>query len=68
MPKSQAKQTKTYIGVAEVARRMNCHPMSIPRYVKHKNGFPKPGKLAGKNVWDEDIIDAYIAAEVGRHS
>jgi hypothetical protein len=35
--------------------------MSIPRYVKTKPGFPQPVKPFGKNLWDEDAVEAYIA-------
>jgi hypothetical protein len=68
MRKHHDKQNKVYIGTLEVAELLNCHPMSIPRYVKTKKGFPKPGKLSGKNVWDRDLILEFRAAEIGRHS
>jgi hypothetical protein len=64
MRKPKTKKTIIYIGTMEVARLLNCHPMSIPRYVRTKPGFPKPGKLCGKNVWDKDVMEAYRDAEV----
>jgi hypothetical protein len=48
------------IGALELAARLRCHPMSIPRYVKKKPGFPQPMKPFGKNLWDEDAVEAYI--------
>jgi predicted DNA-binding transcriptional regulator AlpA len=64
MRKHQDKTKRTLIGTLEVAARLNCHQISIPRYVKTKKGFPKPGKLCGKNVWYEDAIDEFIAAQM----
>jgi predicted DNA-binding transcriptional regulator AlpA len=52
--------TKRLIGVVELARKIGCHPNSIPRFVKYKAGFPQPRMLFGKNTWDEGVIDKYI--------
>jgi predicted DNA-binding transcriptional regulator AlpA len=49
------------IGTMELATLLHCHPMSIPRYVKTKKGFPKPTKPFGKNLWDEAAVEAYLA-------
>ena len=60
------KKTKPrrLIGTMELAARLHCHPMSIPRYVKTKPGFPQPSKPFGKNLFDEDAVEAYIAKEM----
>src|SRR5262249_7245637 len=49
------------IDTLELAAPLRCHPMSIPRYVRTKPGFPQPVKPFGKNLWDEDEVEAYIA-------
>jgi hypothetical protein len=49
------------IDTMELAAKLNCHPMTIPRYVKIKKGFPKPIKPFGKNLWDERVVEAYLA-------
>jgi len=62
--KTKAKapaKPRRLIGTLELAARLRCHPMSIPRYVKTKPGFPQPVKPFGKNLWDEDAVEAYIA-------
>jgi hypothetical protein len=58
MPKKPTK----LIGTLALAAKLNVHPMSIPRLVKKKPGFPKPTLMFGKNMWDEDTVDAYLAA------
>ena len=55
------KKPQRLIGTMELAAKLHCHPMSIPRYVKTKPGFPKPAKPFGKNLFDEDAVDAYMA-------
>jgi predicted DNA-binding transcriptional regulator AlpA len=54
------KKKRRWIGTMEVAERVNCHPMSIPRLVKTKANFPQPIKLFGKNLWDDDEMEAYL--------
>jgi hypothetical protein len=56
-----ASKPRRFIGTMELAAKLNCHPMSIPRYCKTKPNFPQPTKPWGKNIWDEDVVDAYIA-------
>jgi len=51
------------IGTLELAAKLNCHPMSIPRFVK-QGRLPKPKKPFGKNIWDEDEIDELIGGEM----
>jgi hypothetical protein len=58
------KKPTRLIGTIALAAKLNVHPMSIPRFVKKKPDFPKPKLLFGKNQWDEDIIDDYIAAQM----
>jgi hypothetical protein len=50
-----------WLGTMELAEKLGCHPFSIPRFVKTKPGFPQPVKPFGKNLWDEDLIDKYVA-------
>jgi hypothetical protein len=59
MPK-QATARIHLIGVQELAAKLHCHPMSIPRLVRTKAGFPQPTKFLNKNLWDEAVIDAWI--------
>jgi predicted DNA-binding transcriptional regulator AlpA len=47
------------IGTAELANKLGCHLMSIPR-LRKRPGFPQPIKPFGKNVWVEEEVDAYI--------
>jgi hypothetical protein len=54
------------IGTLALAAKLNVHPMSIPRFVKKKKNFPKPKLLFGKNQWNEDVIDDYIAAQMAQ--
>lgn len=56
----KGSQPRKFIGTLEVAARLGCHPMSIPRLVKTKKGFPAPIKPFNKNLWLEDVIDAYV--------
>ena len=51
---------RKWIGTLEMAELLGCHPMSIPRLVKTKPGFPQPTKLFGKNLWDASEAEAYI--------
>jgi predicted DNA-binding transcriptional regulator AlpA len=53
-------KAKRLIGTIDLACKLNCHPNSIPRFIKNRKGFPKPKCLFGKNVWDEAVVDAYI--------
>jgi hypothetical protein len=48
------------IGTLQLATKLNVHPASIPRLRKQAD-FPQPTLMFGKNQWDEDIVDAYIA-------
>ena len=58
------KQTeKRLIGTMEVAEKIHCHPMSIPRMVKQKK-LPPPVKPFGRNLWDEDEIDKCVEARI----
>jgi predicted DNA-binding transcriptional regulator AlpA len=57
----QGSKKRKWIGTMELAEKLGCHPFSIPRFVKTKPGFPKPVKPFGKNLWDEDEVDAYLA-------
>jgi predicted DNA-binding transcriptional regulator AlpA len=61
MHKATPKPRGRLIDTIELATKLNCHPMSIPRFVKTKKGFPQPTKPFGKNLWDEWEIDAYLA-------
>jgi hypothetical protein len=61
----RTKKPIKLIGTLQLAAKLNVHPMSIPRYVKKKPDFPKPKLMFGKNQWDEDVIDAYIAKQMG---
>jgi len=55
-----AKKAKM-IGIIELADRLGCHPATIRRCIKMKpSGFPLPIKPFGKNIWPEDVIDAYV--------
>jgi len=54
-------QSKKLIGTMEVAGKLGCHPMSVPRLVRGRRGFPQPNKLFNKNLWEEGVVDAYIA-------
>jgi hypothetical protein len=60
------KKPTRLIGTLALAAKLNVHPMTIPRLRKKKKGFPQPTLLFGKNQWDEDVIDAYIAAEMAQ--
>jgi predicted DNA-binding transcriptional regulator AlpA len=61
MPKhATVPARKIWIGVQELAAKLHCHPMSVPRLVKTKPGFPQPTKLLNKNLWDEAAIDVWI--------
>jgi hypothetical protein len=51
---------RKWIGTMELAQKLGCHPFSIPRLRKTKQGFPQPVKPFGKNLWDEDEVDRYI--------
>ena len=44
----------------ELARKLGCHPNSIPRFIKTRRDFPQPKLLFGKNTWDEGVVDKYI--------
>jgi hypothetical protein len=59
------KPADKLIGTLEVAAKLGCHPMSIPRFVKTKPGFPQPAKLFNKNLWGEAVVDAYVATLMG---
>jgi hypothetical protein len=50
------------IGTMELAAKLRCHPVSIQRFVKTKPGFPQPIKPFGKNLWNEEAVDAYLDA------
>jgi hypothetical protein len=54
------EKKRRWIGVLGLAEKLGCHPASVPRFVKSKPGFPQPVKPFGKNMWDEDVIDAYV--------
>jgi predicted DNA-binding transcriptional regulator AlpA len=60
------RRPRRLIDTMELAARLHCHPMSIPRYVKIKKGFPKPEKPFGKNLWDEEAVEAYLAKVMKR--
>ena len=60
------KKPVKLIGTLALAAKLSVHPMSIPRYVKKYPDFPKPKLLFGKNQWDEDVIDDYIAAQMAQ--
>jgi hypothetical protein len=47
------------IGVLEVAKKLKCHPTSVPRLVRQKR-LPPPLKLLNKNMWWESTIDDLI--------
>jgi len=66
--KPQAQRWSKMIGVLELAEKLGVHPMSIPRMVREKEGFPKPVKLFHKNLWPEPVIDAYLARLVAAKS
>ena len=53
-------KTKRLIGTIELARKLGCHPNSIPRFIKTRRDFPQPKLLFGKNTWDEGVVDKYI--------
>jgi hypothetical protein len=61
-----APEGRRLIGVLTFAAKLNCHPASIPRFIRTKESFPKPGSVCGKNVWYEDVADAYIQQEMSR--
>ena len=54
------KKQRRWIGTLQMAELLGCHPMSIPRLVKNKKGFPQPIKPFGKNLWDADEAEAYL--------
>jgi hypothetical protein len=54
------KKPTKLIGTLQLAAKLNVHPASIPR-LRKKPRFPQPTLLFGKNQWDEDIVDAYLA-------
>jgi len=62
----RTKKPVKLIGTLALAAKLNVHPMSIPRFVKKKKGFPKPKLLFGKNQWNEDVIDDYVAAQLAQ--
>ena len=51
---------RRWIGTMEMAELLGCHPMTLPRLVKTKPGFPRPVKPFGKNLWDADEAEAYL--------
>jgi hypothetical protein len=53
------QKTRRRIGTLEVAERLHCHPMTVPRLVKERR-LPPPEKLLSKNVWFEDEIDTLV--------
>jgi predicted DNA-binding transcriptional regulator AlpA len=52
------------IGTAALAAKLNVHPVTVSKLVKTNPNFPRPTKLFNKNMWDEDKVDAYIAARM----
>jgi hypothetical protein len=63
--KRHDSKNRRWIGTMALAEKLGCHPLSIPRFVKTKPGFPQPVKPFGKNLWDEDVVDAFIESLVG---
>jgi hypothetical protein len=47
------------LGTMEVAARLGCHPMTVPRLVSAKRLSP-PLKWMGRNTWTEEQIQADI--------
>ena len=60
--RKKSKSKRRLIGVLEFAEKLNCHPASVPKFIKGKAGFPQPAKLLNKLVWFEDVADDYIAS------
>ena len=56
----QGSKKRKWIGTMELANKLRCHPLSIPRFVKTKPNFPQPIKLFNKNLWDEEVVDVYV--------
>ena len=63
--KGHDSKNHRWIGTMALAEKLGCHPTSIPRFVKTKPGFPQPVKPFGKNLWNEDAVDAFIESLVG---
>jgi hypothetical protein len=59
------KKPTKLIGTLALAAKLNVHPASIPR-LRKQPAFPQPTLLFGKNQWDEDVIDAYIAKRMAQ--
>jgi hypothetical protein len=55
------EKKRRWIGTLEVAAKLGCHPMSVPRMTRNKPGFPQPVKPFKKNLWDEQVFDEYLA-------
>jgi hypothetical protein len=53
------------LGTMEVAGRLGCHPMTVPRLVQDGRLSP-PVKWFGKNIWTEEQLAADIAKMMAR--
>jgi hypothetical protein len=53
------------LGTMEVAARLGCHPMTVPRLVE-AGRISKPLKWLGKNLWTEEQLAADIAKLLAR--
>ena len=51
------------IGTGEVAARLNCHIISVYRFLRAKPDFPQPRRLANKLAWREAEIQKWIKAQ-----
>ena len=64
MPKrNELPPEERYIGSAEVAARLNCHLISVYRFIRLKPDFPQPRRLANKLAWKEADIRVWIEAQ-----
>ena len=65
-----SSKTDRCIGTSEIAARLNCHPISIYRYLKCNREFPRARKIANKLAWSEAEVDEWIRrqpqAEAGK--
>ena len=55
------------LGTADVAARLGCHPMTIPRLVKDGR-LSAPVKWFGKNIWTEEQLATDLAKMLARAS
>lgn len=59
LKKKEKRRQRRRIGTLEVAEKLGCHPMTVPRLAKERR-IPQPDKLLLKNQWWEDEIDELV--------